>query len=163
MMKMNRRDLFVALSSIAAMTAVRPAEGQTGSPTTSAPVAPAETVLSVQRAYQFDQLPVNKGPHGESREALKGVLPTGEAVEVHETTLLPGHAPHPPHRHRYSEFILIREGTVEFYNDGTLERVGPGGVIFAASNVMHGVKNVGETNANYFVVEIGSESPVKPA
>jgi quercetin dioxygenase-like cupin family protein len=157
MMNMNRRDLCVALSSLAAMAAARPAEGQT------ALAAPAETVLSAQRAYPFEQIPVNKGPYGESREALKGVLPTGETVEVHETTLLPGHAPHPPHKHRYSELILIREGTVEFYNDGTLQRVGPGGVIFAASNVMHGIKNVGETNANYFVVEIGSESPVKPA
>jgi len=162
MMKMNRRDLCVALSSIAAMAAARPAEGQASSVAPSTPAAPAETVLSVQRAYVFDQLPMNKGPYGESREALKGVLPTGEAVEVHETTLLPGHAPHPPHRHRYSEFILIREGTIEFNNDGTLERVGPGCVIFAASNVMHGVKNVGDTNANYFVVEIGRESAVKP-
>jgi quercetin dioxygenase-like cupin family protein len=116
----------------------------------------------VQRAFPFEQLPVKKGPNGESREVLKGVLPTGEAVEVHETTLLPAHMPHPPHKHPYSEFILIREGKVEFYNDGTLERVGPGSVLFAASNVMHGLKNVGDTNANYFVVEIGQESPVKP-
>jgi len=156
MMNMNRRDLCVALSSIAALAAARPTEGQT------APAAPAETVLSVQRAFPFEQLPVKKGPNGESREVLKGVLPTGEAVEVHETTLLPAHMPHPPHKHPYSEFILIREGKVEFYNDGTLERVGPGSVLFAASNVMHGLKNVGDTNANYFVVEIGQESPVKP-
>jgi len=158
MMNMNRRDLCVALSSIAALAAARPAEGQT-----AAPAAPVETVLSTQRVFTFEQLPVKTGPNGESREALKGVLPTGEAVEVHETTLLPGHMPHPPHKHRYSEFIMIREGTVEFYNDGTLQRVGPGGVIFAASNVMHGLKNVGDTNANYFVIEIGQESPAKPA
>jgi quercetin dioxygenase-like cupin family protein len=166
MMNMNRRDLCVALSSIAALTVARSAEGQTGSPTPSsaaAPGAPAPTVLSVQRAYLFDQLPVKTGPNGESRAVLNGVLPTGEAVELHETTLLPGHMPHPPHKHRHSELMLIREGTVEFDNDGTPQRVGPGSVIFAASNVMHGLKNVGETNANYFVIAIGSELPVKPA
>lgn len=161
MVNMNRRDLCVVLSSFAAVAAVFPAEGQTSlvaPAATPATGTPRETVLSVQRAYQFDQLPVAKSANGESRAVLHGVLPTGESVEMHETTLLPGHMPHPPHKHRHSEFMMVREGTVEFDNDGTFERVGPGGVIFAASNVMHGLKNVGEMNANYFVIAIGPES-----
>ena len=52
--------------------------------------------------------------------------------------------------------------TLEFDNDGKPERVGPGGVMFAASNVMHGLKNVGETTANYFVIAIGRDSVVQP-
>jgi quercetin dioxygenase-like cupin family protein len=163
MMNMNRRDLCVALSSFAALAAALPAEGQQGAPTTggmagvASPAAPPEPVLSEQRAYPFDKLPVKTGPNGESRAVFHGVLPTGEAVEVHETTLLPGHMPHPPHKHRHSELILIREGTVEFNNDGKFERVGPGGVLFAASNVTHGLKNVGEKDASYFVVAIGRQ------
>lgn len=165
MMNLNRRDLCVALSSLAAVAAGWPAKGHatpavTGA--TSAPALPPEAVLSVQRVYPFDQLPVKTSPNGESRAVVSGVLPTGEAVEMHETTLLPGHMPHPPHKHRHSEFMLIREGTVEFDNDGTFERVGPGGVIFAASNVMHGLKNVGATNANYFVIAIGREPANTP-
>ncbi|HEV2486633.1 MAG TPA: cupin domain-containing protein [Terracidiphilus sp.] len=153
MMNMNRRDLCVALSSFAAMAAALPAKGQAGAATT----APALPVLSAQRSFQFDQLPVKTGPNGESRAVMHGVLPTGEEVEMHETTLLPGHMPHPAHKHRHSELMLIREGTLEFDNNGKLERVGPGGVVFAASNVMHGLKNVGETSANYFVIAIGHE------
>jgi quercetin dioxygenase-like cupin family protein len=152
MMNMNRRDLCVALSSFAALAAAAPAEGQAGAASTALPT------LSAQRSFQFDQLPVKTGPNGESRAVMHGVLPTGEEVEMHETTLLPGHMPHPPHKHRHSELMLIREGTLEFENDGKPERVGPGGVVFAASNVMHGLKNVGETSANYFVVAIGHES-----
>lgn len=154
MMNMNRRDLCVALSSIAAMAAALPAKGQKVS---TAPSSAEEPVLSEQRTFRFDELPVKKGPNGETRPVLHGVLPTGESVELHETTLLPGHMPHPPHKHKHSELMLIREGTLEFDNDGKPERVGPGGVIFAASNVMHGLKNIGETNANYFVVAIGHE------
>jgi len=157
MMNMNRRDLCIALSSFAAMAAARPAEGQTAPPAAGAAAASAGPVLSVQRAYPFDQLPVRKSANGETRPVMQGVLPTGEAVEMHETTLLPGHMPHPAHKHRHSELMLIREGTVEFNNDGVFERLGPGGVVFAASNVMHGLKNVGDTNANYFVIAIGRD------
>jgi quercetin dioxygenase-like cupin family protein len=149
MTNMNRRDLCVALSSFAALAAAIPAQGQAGSPD--------GPVLSAQKAYPFDKLPVKAGPNGETRAIMQGVLPTGESLEVHETTLLAGHMPHPAHKHRHSELILVREGTVQFDNNGTLERAGPGGVFFAASNIMHGIKNVGNTTANYFIVAIGHE------
>jgi quercetin dioxygenase-like cupin family protein len=155
MTNLNRRDLCVALSSFAALAAAMPAKSQTGATASGANAAP---VLSQQRTYSFNELPVKKGPNGESRPVLQGVLPTGESVEMHETTLLPGHMPHPAHKHKHSELMLIREGTLDFDNDGKIERVGPGGVVFAASNIMHGLKNVGDTNANYFVVAIGHES-----
>ncbi len=51
---------------------------------------------------------------------------------------------------------------MEFDNDGMKERVGPGGVIFAASRLMHGIKNIGDVPANYFVIAIGRESGVTP-
>lgn len=53
--------------------------------------------------------------------------------------------------------MLIREGTVEFIIEDRSEQVGPGGVCYAASNTMHGLKNVGSTPANYFVIAIGTE------
>ena len=152
MTNMNRRDLCLALSSLAALAARAPGEAQTGTSGQGQPV------LSIQKVYTFDQLPVKKTANGETRPVFQGVLPTGESVELHETTLMPGHMPHPPHKHRHSELMLVREGTLEFNNDGSFERVGPGGVIFAASNVTHGLKNVGDTNANYFVVAISRES-----
>ena len=149
---MNRRDLCIALASFAA---AMEAESQLPASAAPVPAAAAENVLATPRAYAFDQLSVTKSASGEYRPVVRGVLPTGEAVELHETVLLPGHMPHPPHKHVHSEFMMIREGTVEFDNDGKQERVGPGGVVFAASNVMHGLKNVGEVNANYFVIAIG--------
>ena len=122
------------------------------------PGSAGDPVLSTPKSFRFEDLPVVKTGNGETRAVIRGVLPTGEAVEMHETRLLPGHMPHPPHQHKHSEFMLVREGQMEFENDGKPERVGPGGVMFATSNVMHGLKNVGDTTANYFVIAIGRDT-----
>jgi len=162
---MNRRDLCVALSSFAAL-AVAMAEGQGQEPgnlpeTMAVPKPPGsagDPVLDTPRSFRFEDLPVVKTANGETRAVIRGVLPTGEAVEMHETTLLPGHMPHPPHQHKHSEFMLVREGQMEFENNGKPERIGPGGVMFATSNILHGLKNVGDTTANYFVIAIGRDA-----
>jgi quercetin dioxygenase-like cupin family protein len=153
MNNLNRRDVFWGLSALAAMGS-GVAKGQTR--------LPGENVLSHSETFPFDKLPVKKTANGgTSRAVVDGVLATGESVEMHETTLPPGQMPHPRHKHRHSEFMMVREGTLEFDNDGTPEKVGPGGVIFAASGVMHGLKNVGDVDANYFVIAIGRESAMQ--
>ena len=50
---------------------------------------------------------------------------------------------------------LVREGTVEVTINGTSHKIGPGSLAFAASNDLHGIKNVGNDPATYFVVAIG--------
>lgn len=126
-------------------------------------ILPSESLAQQDKAlpsamYPFDKLPV-KSPNGaEIRAVLKGKLATGEALEVHETTLPPGGAPHPAHHHVHSEMWLIREGTVELTVNGTSYTLGPGSVGFVHSNDEHGIKNVGTTAASYFVVAIGPGS-----
>jgi hypothetical protein len=88
---LNRRELCVALSALAAM--VQPAAvAQSDS------AAKKETVLSRQMTFAFDQMPASTSNFGVTREVLKGVLPTGEYVGLHETTLMPGFMPHPDHK-----------------------------------------------------------------
>jgi quercetin dioxygenase-like cupin family protein len=119
-----------------------------------------ETPALASGVFRFNDLRPrpNANGSGNVRSIVKGTIPTGEQVEMHETELRPGSAPHPPHRHKHSEFWLVRKGTVEITINGKPNKLGPGSAAFAASNDEHGIKNVGDVVASYFVVAIGPMS-----
>lgn len=118
----------------------------------------AQSMPEHSRVYSFDALTANRSSGGAvTRPVMRGKLPTGEIIELHETTLMPGQMPHAAHKHVHTELMLIREGTVEFIMGGRSEQIGPGGVAYAASGEMHGLKNTGTVPANYFVIAIGAE------
>ncbi len=158
MKNLNRRDLCVALSALAALGTVSlPAEAQ--SAPEPIPAAGPDGKLSKSVVFPYASLPVKTYSNGGAgRQVLSGTLPTGEFIEVHETLLPAGQMPHPPHRHSHSELLLIRSGQLEFLNDGVPQPAGPGDVVFTASNVLHGLKNTGTTPANYFVVAVGIQT-----
>jgi quercetin dioxygenase-like cupin family protein len=154
MKKLNRREVGLALSALAMLGSVDAAAQ--AAPTPAEPASGPPLLKSL--VFPFDSLPVKKSSNGgESRAVLHGTLATGEFVEVHETTLPPGQMPHPPHRHTHSEFQLVREGKLQVLGEGPNQVVGPGGVIFHASGVLHGLKNIGDTTASYFVVAISAQ------
>jgi mannose-6-phosphate isomerase-like protein (cupin superfamily) len=142
-MEISRRDLCALLPAAALLSAL-PLQGES-----------TET-LSNSKVFSFDKLPVQRSADGAaSRPVLHGKLPTGEMLELHETTLPPGAMPHPPHHHLHTEMFLVREGTVKVTVNGHGQTIGSGGVGFAASNQEHGIKNVGKVDAQYFVVAVG--------
>ena len=137
----SRREFGMAMAAFATLAGVADAQG--------------DATMGLSKVFRYGELPVVKNANGgESRAVMHGTLLTGEFVEVHETMLPAGQMPHPPHQHRNTEFVLVREGKLEFLNDGKPEPVGVGDVIYTASNQMHGLKNVGETSALYFVVSV---------
>jgi quercetin dioxygenase-like cupin family protein len=144
MKTMNRREMCGVLSAFALMATV--AEAQTAD----------TTDMVASKVFRFDSLPRTPNVNGGwAKPVMHGTLPTGEFVELHDTMLPPGKEPHPPHKHRNTEFVLIREGKLEYTgDDGKAEPVGPGDVIYSASNQMHGLKNVGDTPAQYFIVSV---------
>ncbi len=138
----TRRELCLGLAAGLAVQA----SGQTSKP------APQHGTLLPSKVYPFDTLPVHGSASGSSRPVLDGLLHNGCHLEVHETELAPGGAPHPPHHHEHEEMFLIRTGTLEITIDGVSQRFGPGSVAFVASNAVHGVHNAGTDRAQYFVV-----------
>ncbi|MFL6452232.1 MAG: cupin domain-containing protein [Bryobacteraceae bacterium] len=146
---MTRRDLSLMLPTLGAL----------GSTMGYSQTDQSEQLSLLHSAcYSFDQLPVRRSSGGATtRPVLHGRLPTGEVVEVHETTLLPGQMPHPAHKHLHTEFMFVREGSVQFAANGVSQELGPGGIAYAASEEMHGLKNVSSAPVNYFVIAIGRE------
>ena len=121
----------------------------------SSEAAAAQENAMPSAVFPFEKLPVRTPNNAQIRDVLKGKLATGESLEVHETTLAPGGAPHPPHHHVHSEMWLIREGTIELTVNDKHYRLEPGSVGFVGSNEEHGIRNVGTAAAMYFVVAVG--------
>ncbi len=134
----TRRDLFIALAT-AGLTAGAFA------------LADKPGVLG-STAFDWNTIPVKTTEVGSVRQVVSEPTATLENLEVHITTLNPGKSPHPPHRHPNEEMLIIRQGTLEAFINGEWKRVGPGSVIFFASNQLHGVRNVGDEPAIYHVV-----------
>jgi XRE family transcriptional regulator, regulator of sulfur utilization len=114
--------------------------------------APQQTALMQSSAFDWNAIPVKETKVGSVRSFFKAPTATLEELELHVTTLNPGQEPHPPHRHPNEEMVIIREGTVEVLVNGDWKRLGPGSVLFNASNQLHGLRNVGTIPAVYHVI-----------
>jgi len=135
-----------------------PAQDKPAAPT------PAAGPLGTAHAIPFDQMAARTMANGgESRDIVHGTLATGETVNLHQSLQVAGATPNPLHVIQHSEFICVREGTLEFQHEdasGKLitEDVGPGGVIYVAFGTKHTVRNAGATPARYFVIAIGGDA-----
>jgi quercetin dioxygenase-like cupin family protein len=114
-------------------------------------------------AIEWNTIAATTNTNGLSRKFFDQPTATLERLECHVTTLDPGLSSHPPHHHAEEEIIIIREGTVETLVNGEWKRVGPGSVIFNASNVEHALRNVGDTPATYHVLMWRSSATPKAA
>jgi quercetin dioxygenase-like cupin family protein len=143
----TRRDLTVA--AVALMTTLA-AVAWAQSPMPAQPPAP-EVMKSSN--FAWDELKAVPSATGESRAVFKDRTATLDQLAVHVTTVKPGERSHAPHRHWEEELIIVKEGTIESMQNGETVTLGPGSVIFEASNDLHGLKNAGDTTASYYVIK----------
>jgi len=124
-------------------------------PLLAAAKARAQSKALPSAFFDYEELPVKTSGDNKSRAFFNGNTHTGFVVEMHETELPAGGAPHPPHHHDHEELIVIREGILEVTIAGKSRRLGPGSVAYAASEEEHGVKNAGDTRARYWIIALG--------
>ena len=123
-------------------------------------VAAASSIITlvaqkqVQKSTVYPWSDADRKPNewGAVRQVMRTPTPTLDELEIHISTLAPGKSPHAPHQHQHEELLIVKEGTLDTLQSGTTRRVGPGGIIFQASNELHNVTNVGTTPATYFVI-----------
>jgi quercetin dioxygenase-like cupin family protein len=140
-MDFSRRDLSFVLPALFAAQAAAQA---------------SDSLMLPSKCYEYSELPVKTSPetHIESRQVFRGVLHDGFEIACHITRLPAGLMPHAPHRHVNEEIFFLKEGTLDITVEGKTTRLETGSVAFIASNELHGSKNVGDTTAQYFILEL---------
>lgn len=113
--------------------------------------------------FNWDNLVVKTSANGERRDVANNPTATLATFECHITTLNPGKESHAPHRHPQEELIIVKEGTLEVHINGQTQVAGPGSTFFYASNDAHAVKNVGDTRATYWVINLATTVTQTPA
>jgi len=150
---MTRRDLVVAMAAVST-TLAAVAWAQSPGP------APMRSCI-----FRWEDMKAAASATGAKREVFRARTATLDQLSAHVTTVNPGERAHDPHRHWEEELIIVKEGTVESMQNGETTRLGPGSIIFEASNELHGIRNVGSAPAAYYVIKWfppGSLTSAKP-
>jgi mannose-6-phosphate isomerase-like protein (cupin superfamily) len=109
------------------------------------------------KVYVFDQLPLRHANAVDYRSIVDGKTVDGCRFAVHESALAPNQEPHPPHHHNGEEMFLMIDGMLEVTINGKASRITKGSVAFIGSGDEHGIRNVGDIPAKYFVIELGPQ------
>lgn len=137
----------------------------------SAPVrsaaAPGAKPVADSTLWEWSALEVKPTRTGARREVIDAPTRTLVNYECHLTTLHAGNAPHAGHHHPDEELMIVKDGTMEAVVGGETHRLGPGDMLFVVSGEEHGWRNVGDTDATYYVIRFISTTtppiPPKPA
>jgi len=69
------------------------------------------------------------------------------------SVVLPGAKPAEPHTHPQDEFFFVLEGTAEFFLNGETKTGGPMTSFYCPPHSLHGIRNAGDTELKYLVIE----------
>ncbi len=158
------RDLAVALLT-AGVTLTACTLAQNGAPTAAPPAAPppppAEHAVLDSTAWDWQGFTVRTTPVGAYRHVVRQPTRTLDELEMHITTLNPHTTSHAPHTHANEEMVIVKEGTLQAHVNGKEIVVKAGGVLFYASMQPHGVRNIGDGPATYYVINWASPGTLK--
>jgi len=112
-------------------------------------------------AIEWNSIEAKPNANGSSRKFFEAPTATLEVLECHATTLNPGATNHAILRRLDEEVIIVKEGTIEAFIHDEWKRIGPGSVIFNASNVLQAIRNTGDVPATYHVISFRTAATPK--
>lgn len=101
----------------------------------------------------WNDLRVKKTTVGETRAVFDRATTMFGRFDVHETTLNPGQASHPPHTHRVEELILMLTGKVHEQIAKSKFDANAGDGIYLSSQILHGPINLSNAPCSYFAIQ----------
>jgi quercetin dioxygenase-like cupin family protein len=108
----------------------------------------------VSGTLTFDQARSRPGMSGAggSTKYYDGPTDKVKNLLVGNWRIPPGKSPHGIHSHVDEELLILTEGTATATVDGKTSQMGPGSILYAASNVPHGVLNTGDVPMFFYFI-----------
>ena len=156
------RGLFAAALLLLSGGLVGTAHAQTNSATESPALGTVKPPMH-SRIFQWSDMPAQPTDIGALRNVFDAPTATLENLSCHVTTLNPGKEPHPAHMHPEEELLIIKEGTLEVTQNGVTNQVSADGMVFCASNELHGWRNSSTNPVTYYVIHVSPRDLAKPA
>jgi (S)-ureidoglycine aminohydrolase len=121
----------------------------------------AQNLTEIQsQIIHWDSLEA-KTENGRTRRLLlNGTTTHLKHFRIHATTIEAEKEPNPPHLNTDAdELIIVKEGKVAFTIGDKTKVIEAGGIAVVLSNEVHGLKNVGNKPATYYVLRYESKAP----
>lgn len=147
---MNRREILASVTALAGTAFLPEAIAQTGQPITHVDTKTGGPLLQSLVVKAESLPPQGAAPGAKAYVHFNGPTEQLSALACGLVTLEPGAQPHPPHRHPEEEIMIVGEGAGEFSINGVPTQVKAGDMVFAESNVLHGVRNTGPTRMTFY-------------
>ena len=150
---MNRREVLASVTALAG-TALVPGRLAQSEPQITHVESKLDGPVLLSKVVKKESLhPEGAAPGAKAYVHFNGPTQQLAALASGLVTLEPGAQPHPPHRHPEEEIMIVGEGIGEFSIDGIATQVKAGDMVFAESNVLHGVLNTGQTRMVFYFIK----------
>jgi quercetin dioxygenase-like cupin family protein len=103
--------------------------------------------------FNMETAKTEKHPFGELTVFCDGSTAQLKSLVIGTLLLYAGQEPHPPHQHPEEEIMIVTEGQGTILVGGKNSSVGPGSVMYAEGNALHGVKNTSDKPLRFYYMK----------